>query len=308
MTATPCLPTGLTLTTLRRDDGSEGLGLRTPRGVLDVARAAALLKLPAPASIDAMLQEGRAAELHALRDAAAASLAADAALLPESGLRRGRLFARPGKVVCVGLNYRRHAEEIGVPPPRVPPLFSKFANALAAPGEPLTLPPADIATKFDYETELLIVVGRAGRNIAEAEALDYVAGYCTANDFSARDLQMELPNGQWLVGKTLDGFAPVGPWFVSADQVPDPNRLQLETRVNGELRQSSNTADFIFNVQQVLAYISRYWTLEPGDLIFTGTPEGVILGYPEAQRQWLKAGDEVVSSIEGLGDLVLPLR
>jgi len=129
-----------------------------------------------------------------------------------------------------------------------------------------------------------------------------LAGYCTGNDFSARDLQLER-GGQWLLGKTLDGFAPIGPWMVSADLVPDPNRLRLETRVNGELRQSSNTSDFIFNVQQVVAYTTRHFALEPGDIIFTGTPEGVIAGKPKDQQVWLKAGDRIESSLEGLGEL-----
>jgi 2-keto-4-pentenoate hydratase/2-oxohepta-3-ene-1,7-dioic acid hydratase in catechol pathway len=165
------------------------------------------------------------------------------------------------------------------------------------------LPPKDISIKFDYETELLIVIGKACRNVAEADALNYIAGYCTSNDFSSRDLQLELPAGQWMIGKTLDDFAPIGPYFVSADQVGDPNKLKIETRVNGELRQSSNTADFIFNTQQIVAYISKHWTLEPGDIIFTGTPQGVIAGKPKDKQVWLKAGDEIVSSIEKLGDL-----
>jgi len=147
------------------------------------------------------------------------------------------------------------------------------------------------------------VIGRPGRNVPEDQALDIVAGYCTANDFSARDLQLELPAGQWMLGKTLDRFAPIGPYFVSADLVGNPNELKLETRVNGELRQSWNTNDFIFNVQQVIAYVSRFWTLQPGDLIFTGTPHGVILGYPKDRQVWLRAGDEIVSSIEKLGEL-----
>jgi len=187
--------------------------------------------------------------------------------------------------------------------PRVPPLFSKFNNALAAHQCTIELPPREVAYKFDYETELLIVMGRRARNVTEAEALDYVAGYCTSNDFSARDLQLETPSVQWLIGKTLDKFAPIGPYFVSADRVGDPNNLKLETRVNGEVRQSWSTNDFIFNTQQMIAYISKHWTLEPGDIIFTGTPHGVILGYPKEKQVWLKAGDELVSSIEKLGDL-----
>lgn len=300
-------PRDLTLLAIQQDDGSETLGLRTGRGILDVRAAADRLGLPAPLCVESMLREGRAGELTALAERALAS--SDGSLFrDEAGIRHGRLFTHPDKIICVGLNYRRHAVEVGAQPPRVPPLFNKFANALAPHGGTITLPPPEIASKFDYETELVAVIGKPARNVSAAEALDYVAGYCIGNDFSARDLQMDLPAGQWLVGKTLDGFAPLGPYFVSADLVGDPDALAISTHVNGELRQSSNTADFIFNTAQVVSYISRYWTLMPGDLIFTGTPEGVILGYPEEKRQWLKAGDEIVSSIEKLGTLRFTLR
>ncbi|MDA8383757.1 MAG: fumarylacetoacetate hydrolase family protein [Betaproteobacteria bacterium] len=292
----------LTLLSIHQDDGAETLGIRTPQGIVDVRSAASHFSLSAPQSLESMLREGRGPELEALMHRALA--AGDASLFRhEASIRHGRLFTRPEKIVCVGLNYRRHAAEVGAQPPRVPPLFSKFANALAPHGGTVVLPPPEIATQFDYETELVAVIGRPARNVSEHDALAHVAGYCVGHDFSARDLQMELPSGQWLVGKSLDGFAPVGPYFVSADLVGDPDRLAISTRVNGELRQSSNTSDFIFPMAQLVAYISRYWTLMPGDLIFTGTPEGVILGYPEEQRHWLKAGDEIVSSIEKLGDL-----
>ena len=153
------------------------------------------------------------------------------------------------------------------------------------------------------EQSLFDLMGKAARNVSEADALNYVAGYCTANDFSARDLQMELPASQWLIGKTLDRFSPIGPYFVSADLVGNPNNLKIETHVNGEVRQSWNTNDFICNTKQMIAYISKHWTLEPGDIIFTGTPHGVILGYPKDKQVWLKAGDEIVSTIEKLGEL-----
>jgi 2-keto-4-pentenoate hydratase/2-oxohepta-3-ene-1,7-dioic acid hydratase in catechol pathway len=165
------------------------------------------------------------------------------------------------------------------------------------------LPPRDVSYKFDYETELLIVIGRQARNVSEADALGHVAGYCTSQDFSARDLQTELPGVQWMVGKTLDNFGPIGPYFISADLVGDPSNLKIETRVNGELRQSANTGEMIFSPQQIIAYISRLWTLEPGDIIFSGTPEGVIMGMPKEKQVWLKAGDKLTSSIEKLGEL-----
>ena len=295
------IPKGLTLLAITQPDGAETLGIKTDSSVIDVRAASRLLGIPAPLTMEELLREGNAAALTQI----AASVRAEIqpALLDEARITYGRLFTNPGKIICVGINYRRHAEEIGVPTPRVPPLFSKLKNALAAHNCTITLPPKEIACKFDYETELLIVMGKAARNVEEADALNYVAGYCTANDFSARDLQLELPAGQWLIGKTLDGFAPIGPYFVSADLVGNPNNLKIETHVNGELRQSWNTNDFICNTQQMIAYISKYLALEPGDIIFTGTPHGVILGYPKDKQVWLKAGDEIVSTIEKLGEL-----
>lgn len=286
------------------DDGTESLGVVTPRGVVDVRATASALRLDAPLTLDELLQQGNAAGLQAVVDRAASS---GVALLDESKIKYGRLFAKPGKIVCVGLNYRRHAKEIGAPEPRVPPLFNKYHNALTPHQTVVKLPPREVAYKFDYETELLIVIGKSARNVPESDALNYVAGYCTSNDFSARDLQTELPAGQWMIGKTLDQFAPIGPYFVSADLVGNPNDLKISTFVNGEQRQSSSTSDFIFNTQQIIAYISKHWTLEPGDIVFTGTPEGVILGYTKDKQVWLKPGDKVVSEIEKLGKLEFTL-
>ncbi len=297
------LPKNVTLLSIQQEDGAETLGVKTDKGIIDVRRAAQILGLSAPITLEELLKEGSASGLNKLIAAASSSAKAKSALLDESKIKYGRLFTHPGKIVCVGLNYRRHAKEIGMKEPRVPPLFNKYNNALAAHNCTITLPPKDVAFKFDYETELLIVIGKAARNVSETDALNYVAGYCTANDFSARDLQLETPSVQWMIGKTLDKFAPIGPYFVSADLVGDPNNLKLETRVNGEVRQSWNTNDFIFNTQQMIAYISKHWTLEVGDIIFTGTPHGVILGYPKEKQVWLKAGDEIVSSIEKLGEL-----
>ncbi len=296
------LPKGLTLLSITNADGTETLGIKTGNAVIDVRKASHLLAIPAPLTMEELLREGNAAGLTRIA-ANIGNARIKPALLDEANITYGRLFTNPGKIVCVGLNYKRHAKEIGMQEPRVPPLFNKFNNALAAHNCTINLPPREISYKFDYETEMLIVMGKAARNVPEADALNYVAGYCTANDFSARDLQLELPSSQWMIGKTLDKFAPIGPYFVSADLVGDPNNLKLETRVNGEVRQSWNTNDFIFNTQQMIAYISKHWTLEPGDIIFTGTPHGVILGYPKDKQVWLKAGDEIVSSIEKLGEL-----
>ena len=240
------LPRNLTLLSIHQSDGAETLGIKLGDRVLDVRAAAQRQGVAAPLTVEALLREGGSARLNELASQARAG-ALDADLHAESGLRHGRLFTNPGKIVCVGLNYKQHAREVKMAEPRVPPLFNKFNNALAAHESTIALPPRDVAYKFDYETELLIVIGRAARNVSETQALDHVAGYCTANDFSARDLQLETPSVQWMIGKTLDGFAPIGPYFVSADVVGDPNALKIETRVNGELRQSWNTNDFIFN-------------------------------------------------------------
>lgn len=288
------------LLSIKHGDGSESLGVVTDDGVIDVRATAKKLGMHMPSSVDDLLRQGASADLKQL---VANAKHSGVPLLSESKITYGRLFTHPGKIICVGLNYRQHAKEIGMPEPRVPPLFNKFNNALAAHQCVITLPPKEISIKLDYETELLMVIGKPCRNVSESEALDYVAGYCTSNDFSARDLQLELPAGQWMIGKTLDNFAPIGPYFVSADLVGDPNNLKLQTYVNGELRQSSSTSDFIFNAQQMIAYISKHWTLEPGDIIFTGTPQGVIAGKPKDEQVWLKAGDQVVSLIEKLGEL-----
>ena len=289
------LPRGLKLLSIRNADGSETLGIHTDDGVLDVRSASRRAGLACPLTIGQMLREGTSEQLHALVAATGRSQAARAALLPEGSITHGRLFTNPGKIVCVGLNYRAHANETGAKPPSVPILFNKYNSALAAHNCTIKLPPREVSYKFDYETELLIVIGKQARNVSEADALGHVAGYCTGQDFSARDLQNELSGGQWMVGKTLDNFGPIGPYFVSADLVGDPSNLKLETRVNGELRQSANTGEMIFSPQQIIAYISRLWTLEPGDIIFTGTPEGVIQGMPKEKQVWLKAGDKLTS-------------
>ena len=214
-----------------------------------------------------------------------------------AGLRLGPCVPRPGKIVCIGLNYRRHAAEAGMAVPREPILFSKFGNTLAADGEEVPLPP--VATQYDYEAELGVVIGRRAAGVGEAEALDHVWGYCNCNDLSARDLQFR--SSQWLLGKTLDHFLPAGPHLVSAGEAGDPQDMPVRCSLNGELRQDSSTADMVFGVAELVSYISRHFTLEPGDLIATGTPEGVIQG--RADKRWLRAGDEVVVEVGALGKL-----
>jgi 2-keto-4-pentenoate hydratase/2-oxohepta-3-ene-1,7-dioic acid hydratase in catechol pathway len=297
------LPTGLTLLNIRRDD-SYHLGVKTNQGILDVPEASKLLRLGAPATTDQMLQEETGAAVNALVEAALKSKTAQKAFLKEERIEYGPAVTRPEKIVCVGLNYRRHAAEIGASVPKQPVLFNKYNNALNYHGGTIKLP-VDAAKKFDYEVELVMVIGKQAKNVTEADALTYVAGYCTGNDFTARDLQLET-GGQWMVGKTPDQFAPLGPYLVTADQI-DPDNLKLECRANGETRQSSNTSDMIFNTRQIITYISRVITLRPGDIIFTGTPQGVIQGMPKDKQVWLKPGDKIACSLEKLGELKFEL-
>ena len=291
---------GVKIVSIHQADGAETLGVVTAKGVVDIRAVAKKMKIQSPYTLDELLQQGNAPGFYAALKAADKS---GVAYLDESKITHGRLFMNPSKIVCVGLNYKAHADEVGMKHPSVPPLFNKYNNTLAAHNCILKIPSPDISYKLDYETELLIVVGKTMRNVPAAETLNYVAGYCTSNDFSSRDLQLETPSVQWMIGKTLDQYLPIGPYFVAADLVGDPNQLQLKTYVNGELRQNSNTSDFIHNTQAMLAYISKFWTLEPGDIVITCTPQGVILGYPKDKQVWLKKGDVVVSSIEKLGDL-----
>jgi len=294
---------GLTLLNMRRN-GDVRLGVKTEKGILDVPEAAKFLRMHVPGDMDDLLQNEDGPRLNALVEAALKSNAARSAWIKEDSIEYAPLVTRPEKIVCVGLNYRKHAQEIGSPIPKAPVLFSKFNVTLNRHKGSIKLP-VEVAKKFDYEVELVIVIGKEAHNIAEADALSCVAGYCTGNDFTARDLQLET-GGQWLIGKTPDQFAPIGPYLVTADQI-NPDNLKLECRVNGETRQSSNTSDFIFNSRQMISYISRHITLRPGDIIFTGTPEGVIQGKPKDQQVWLKAGDKIACSLEKLGELKFDL-
>jgi len=218
--------------------------------------------------------------------------------------RHAPLLHRPGKIVCVGQNFRRHAEEMGAPLPRWPVLFSKFNNALSAPDGVVKLPPPEVAVKYDYETELVVVIGReiGAAQAGDGDVMACVAGYCIGHDLTARDLQKER-GGQWLLGKTLDGFAPIGPDFVGAGLAGDSSAMAIETRLNGQVVQSSSTADFIFPVEAVLRYVARHFPLQPGDVVFTGTPEGVIAGKPVADQRWLRPGDQLESRVGQLGTL-----
>jgi 2-keto-4-pentenoate hydratase/2-oxohepta-3-ene-1,7-dioic acid hydratase in catechol pathway len=201
----------------------------------------------------------------------------------------------PEKIICIGLNYRSHAAEAGLDPPDSPTIFGKYRNALAAPGAAVPLPPA--SEKVDYEAEVAFVVGRTAKEIAEEDALDHVAGYMLLNDLSARDLQFATP--QWMAGKVFDGSAPCGPALVTPDEAGDPISFALD--LNGERMQEAATDDLVFSVPQLIAHLSKLMTLEPGDLISTGTPSGV--GSTREPRVWLKPGDEIVISSPTLGEL-----
>lgn len=204
---------------------------------------------------------------------------------------------RPGKIICVGLNYRDHAAETGKPIPAEPILFAKFANSVV--GDGATVPIPAVTSEVDWEAELGVVIGRVARAVPVDRALAHVAGYVCLNDLSARDLQRS--GGQWTRGKAIDGFLPMGPALVTADEVPDPQQIDIACTVNGEVVQNSNTREMIFGVAELINVISQTITLEPGDCIATGTPPGV--GMAQSPPRYLRGGDVVVVSIAGLGDL-----
>lgn len=266
------------------------LGIRTESGVIDAAQASEV-DTGIPVTMDAVIRGGAEA-VKALQDSAD-KFAGD--YFKEEGLQLGPCLGTPEKLICIGLNYKRHAKESGMAVPDSPVLFSKFNNTLAATGETIPLP--DNAVQYDYEVEMGVVIGKEARYVRVDEALKYVFGYFTVNDMSVRDLQFRT--SQWLLGKTPDKFFPTGPYLVTADEVADPQNLGLYCWVNGEPRQNSNTSDMIFSVAETISYISQYMTLKPGDVISTGTPEGVVFGMKE--KKWLKPGDEVVVEVEGLG-------
>jgi len=228
-----------------------------------------------------------------------ASLAARAEPLAQMPSQLLPPVMRPGKILCVGLNYRDHAQETGQPIPGEPLIFNKLTTSLLGHGEVIVVPEA--SQKIDFEAELVIVIGKRGRHIAADSAYQYIAGYCCGNDISARDWQKEKPGGQWLLGKSFDTFAPLGPWVVSAEEIEDPGDLDIVCRVNGKTMQNSSTRNLIFPIPQLIAYISRVCTLEPGDLLFTGTPAGV--GVARSPAVFLQPGDRVEVEIERIGVL-----
>ena len=241
-------------------------------------------------SLDALLEEG---ELGSAEPVDAEGIALDeATLLPPLG--------RPGKIVCIGQNYHAHAAEQGKEAPKLPTFFAKFRNALAAPGATVRLP---AWSRVDYEAEVAFVIGRRAKDVAEDAALDHIAGYTLLNDLSARDYQFKTP--QWMPGKVFDGSAPCGPALVTPDEAGPPDAIEFDLRLNGEVMQQGTTADLVHSIPALVAYLSMLMTLEPGDMVSTGTPAGV--GSLRDPKVWLAPGDQVVISSERLGVLATTL-
>jgi 2-keto-4-pentenoate hydratase/2-oxohepta-3-ene-1,7-dioic acid hydratase in catechol pathway len=271
-------------------------GVRTDAGVVSLPEAGEAAGLDLPATTSELLGtwEWRRKADMAVEHAEETGTG----VYDESEVTNHAPVPNPGKIVCVGLNYRDHAEEGGNPIPEEPVLFAKFPTTVNHPGGEISWDP-DYTEQVDYEAELVAVVGEETRRVDADEAMDHVAGFTVGNDVSARDLQHG--DGQWVRGKSLDGFAPTGPELVTTDEVSDPHELDIWTEVNGERLQESNTDQFIFGVDELVAFCSRAFTLEPGDLLFTGTPPGV--GVYREPPVLLAEGDEVTVGIEGLGEL-----
>ena len=272
--------------------GDVKLGVKTESGVVDVVATAEKEGLSSPKDLQELISQGQEGF-----DQVKSILSYSPVLIPDGELHYAPPLNKPEKLIFVGLNYEKHAREGGMPIPEQPIYFAKFANSLAGHKEDTIV--LDFVKEVDYEVELVVVISKKTSNVSKEEALDYVFGYATGNDFSVRELQNR--SSQWLYGKAHDGFAPFGPYVVTADEVQNPQNLNLKLWVNGEERQNSNTADMIFSVADIISDLSKIMTLEPGDIIFTGTPEGVILGMEE--KDWLKPGDKVVCEVEGLGTL-----
>lgn len=216
--------------------------------------------------------------------------------LLDSAMRIGCPINDVPNFFCVGLNYARHADETGMARPSEPILFSKATSALSAPNDDISIPQE--SEKTDWEVELGVIIGKSGSYINEANSLDHIAGYCTINDLSERGFQIER-GGQWIKGKSAPGFGPIGPYIVTADEIEDPQNLNLWCELNGEMQQNSSTSDMIFSVQEIIAYMSRFMTLRVGDIIATGTPEGVGMG--QNPKRFIRSGDEMRLGVEGLG-------
>ena len=274
------------------------LGVKVKNGIMDIAQVSDAYSLGVPKTIEQIIAAGKSVNEKLQKYAESTSF-----LIDEDNIVYAPCVTNPEKIICIGLNYLDHANESKMEIPLSPVVFSKFSNALAGNKQEILLPIN--AKQFDYEAELVIVIGKTAESVSRENAMSYIFGYTIGNDLSARDLQFRT--GQWLLGKTCNGFAPIGPYLVTADEV-NPSDLEISCRVNGELRQQGNTKNMIFDCAYIVSYLSHHMTLKPGDIIFTGTPAGVILGYPEGKRVWLKSGDEVSVSIEKIGTLINKLK
>ncbi|MDQ6678370.1 MAG: fumarylacetoacetate hydrolase family protein [Acidobacteriota bacterium] len=223
------------------------------------------------------------------------------ASFPLSSVKLHAPIPRPRKIICIGLNYRDHAIESKLEIPTIPVVFSKYASSVIGPGANIVLPKNSV--KPDYEAELAVVIGKNARHAKAEDWREYVFGYTNLNDVSARDFQMAT--SQWMIGKTFDTFAPMGPYLVTADEISDPHNLNISLTINGEILQNSNTRELIFRIPELIAYLSSVFTLEPGDVISTGTPSGV--GFSYSPPRWLRAGDSVTVKVQGLGELTNPV-
>ena len=274
--------------------GTRRLGVRNGDVVIDLSKA--------NASLPTNMRDFLAAGENALKSAKAASDKGEHTI-PLSAVKICAPIHNPEKIICIGLNYADHAAESGMPIPPEPVVFSKYASSIINPGDNIVAP--SVSSQVDYEVELVVIIGKAGRHISEADALSHVAGYTVGHDVSARDYQLQKPAGQWMMGKTFDTFAPIGPELVTSDEVPDPGNLGIRCILNGQTVQDSNTSQLIFSIEKLIAYLSHVFTLTPGDLIFTGTPPGVGMG--RKPQLWLKDGDVVVCEVDGLGKLENPV-
>jgi 2-keto-4-pentenoate hydratase/2-oxohepta-3-ene-1,7-dioic acid hydratase in catechol pathway len=275
------------LLTYQSSSGPRVAGVRQD-GYIDLQATDAAL----PSSLKALLEQGPAAlERAKAAIEKGAPIAPDARILPP--------VTDPEKIICIGLNYADHAAETGAKIPSEPVVFNKFLTALRADGDDIVLP--KVSSEVDYEAELVVIIGKVGRHIPRDKAMEHVAGYACGHDVSARDWQKGKPGHQWLLGKSFDSFAPLGPQFVTADEVGNPGVLDIQLRLNGEVMQKSNTKQLIFPVDYLVSYLSQIVTLKPGDLIYTGTPPGV--GMARTPPVWLKAGDVVEVEIEKVGKL-----
>ncbi len=280
------------LATLMTETGPRVVGVTLDGRFVDLCEVD--IKLPKTMRELLSASEGLAAAAHAL-----------ATGMSKGPFVTGRLMApvgNPDKVLCIGLNYRDHAIETNSPIPGEPVVFNKFSQSVIGPDEPVVLP--KVAHEVDYEAELVVVIGTRGKNISRQNAFSHVAGYTCGNDVSARDWQKGRPGGQWLLGKTPDTFAPTGPYLVTSDEV-DPHNIRIGLRLNGETMQNSTTKELIFGIDELIAHVSQLVTLQPGDLIFTGTPPGV--GVARNPAVYLKPGDRMEVEIEDVGVLVNPV-